>query len=218
MQNYIYLTYIELWAYGYWYCDSSERDTKFEQMLEILNKITHHEVELFDQLFEALNKFKDVDKILQLYDYLLDFQILPSSFIYSTVNSILNQNKSNNSDINKNIYINNSDIITKTKKFQKRTFHSIKERNIFGDKVKFNSKQSCPECDKEIDIIEISFNFKNMNKEIFWTICPLCGKYIIPKIDVVLGSEINVNHKKDESNTENNMSTTVSTKFVLHSP
>ena len=96
MQNYIYLTYIELWDYSYWYLDYSEKDNKFNQMLEVLNKITTHEVELFDLLFEALNKFKEVDKILQLYDYLLKYKILPSSFIYSTVNALLNKNKLSN--------------------------------------------------------------------------------------------------------------------------
>jgi hypothetical protein len=53
MQNYIYLTYIELWAYTYWYLDSFEKDNKFNHLLEILNKISLHEVELFDLLFEA---------------------------------------------------------------------------------------------------------------------------------------------------------------------
>jgi nicotinamide riboside transporter PnuC len=29
MQNYIYLTYIELWGFCYWYLDASEKDKKF---------------------------------------------------------------------------------------------------------------------------------------------------------------------------------------------
>jgi hypothetical protein len=180
MQNYIYLTYIELWAYSYWYLDNNEKDMKFNQMLEILNKITNHEVELFDILFEALNKFKEVDKILYLYDCLLKYKILPSSFIYSIVNTLLSKNKMTKSHSN-NYFPRNSDIIAKQKKHQKRTFHSIKEGNLFGDKVTFHSKQPCPECDKILDIIDISLNFKYTNKDIFWAKCPFCGKDIIPK-------------------------------------
>ena len=223
MQNYIYLTYIELWAYSYWYLDYSEKDNKFNQMLEVLNKITTHEVELFDLLFEALNKFKEVDKILQLYDYLLKYKILPSSFIYSTVNALLNKNKLSKCYSNSNLIRVNSDMNTKQKKHLKRTFHSIKEGNLLGDKVIFYSKQPCPECDKDIDMIEISLNFKNMKKEIFWTQCPLCGKNIIPKIGVILGSELNSikeNDDKDNDDKENDdiFNTSKYSKFVLHSP
>ena len=215
MQDYIYLTYIELWAYGYWYFDFSEKDTKFSQMLEILNKITHHEVELFDHLFEALNKFKEEDKILELYECLLNYKIVPSSFIYSTVNSLLNKNnklqKSYSSTIIPKI---KNDIITNEKKYQKRTFRCMKEENLLGDRVIFYSKQSCPECDKEIDMVELTLNLKNMKKEIFWTKCPLCNKDIIPKIGVLLGKEIINNNQNKDSN----IKTSKYTKFVLHSP
>ena len=211
MQNYIYLTYIELWAYSYWYLDNNEKDMKFNQMLEILNKITNHEVELFDILFEALNKFKEVDKILYLYDCLLKYKILPSSFIYSIVNTLLSKNKMTKSHSN-NYFPRNSDIIAKQKKHQKRTFHSIKEGNLFGDKVTFHSKQPCPECDKILDIIDISLNFKYTNKDIFWAKCPFCGKDIIPKLRVSLGYKI-LNKNKDSG-----FNTDKSTIFILHSP
>ena len=214
MQNYIYLTYIELWSYSYWFLDFSEKDIKFNQLLEILNKITHHEVELFDHLFEALNKSKESDKILQLYDILLKYNIVPSSYIYSTVNTILNKHKLVKSYSNNNFFRINKDINEKGKKNQKRTFHSMNEGNILGDKVIFYLKQPCPECYKDIDIIEVSLNFRNMVKEIFWAKCPLCGKYIIPKIDVLLGNEINVmKNDYDES-----INSSKFTKFVLHSP
>lgn len=215
MQNYIYLTYIELWAYGYWYIDFSEKDNKFNQMLEILNKITHHEVELFDHLFEALNKFKEEDKILQLYDCLLNYKIVPSSSIYSIVNSLLmKSHKMQKSYSNKIMPKINNDIMVNEKKSKKRTFHSTKEENILGDKVIFYCKQPCPECDKEIDMVDLSLNFKNMKKEIFWTKCPICNKEILPKIGVLLGNEIINNNKKN--NTKNNTSNY--TKFILHSP
>ena len=214
MQNYIYLTYIEFWSYSYWYLDFSEKDKKFNQLVEILNKITHHEVELFDHLFEALNKFKESDKILQLYDILLKYNLVPSSYIYSTVNTILNKHKLIKSYSNNNLLRVNNDINEKGKKNQKRTFHSIKEGNILGDKVVFYLKQPCPECYKDIDMIEVSLNFKNMTKEVFWAKCPLCGKDIIPKIGVLLGNEINI--IKDDY--DESINSSKFTKFVLHSP
>ena len=218
MLNYIYLTYIELWAYGYWYLDFSEKDNKFNQLLEILNKITHHEVELFDLLFEALNKSKETNKILQLYDFLLKYKISPSSFIYSTVNTILAKKRFSKS-LSINIQKMNKDLENKKKNI-KRTFHSMKEGFLLGDKVIFYSKQACPECDKEMNIADLSLNFKNTKKDIVWAKCPFCGQNIIPKLGVLLGSELknNKNNKNDDSNDINYNNTSVYTKFILHSP
>jgi hypothetical protein len=220
MQNYIYLTYIELWAYTYWYLDSFEKDNKFNHLLEILNKISLHEVELFDLLFEALNKFKEINKILQLYDCLLKCKITPSSFIYSTVNTILTRKR-----LSKTITIDiekmNNNLFVKQKN-NKRTFHSKIEGFLLGDKVIFFSKQDCPECDREMDIVDISLNFKNMKKEIVWAKCPFCGKNIIPKLGVLLGSELNnkknLDSDNDHDNHGNNNNTSTYTKFILHSP
>ena len=87
MKNYIYLSYLELWAYNYWYLDSFEKDQKFKELMDVLSRISFHETELFDNIFESLNKFKERSKILKLYDFLLKNQIPLSSYIYNTVNT-----------------------------------------------------------------------------------------------------------------------------------
>ena len=58
MKNYIYLTYIELWANNYPYFNPWEKDIKFNQMLEVLKKITYHEDE-FENLFATLKNLND---------------------------------------------------------------------------------------------------------------------------------------------------------------
>ena len=104
MKNYIYLTYIELWANNYPYFNSSEKDIKFNQMLEVLKKITYHEDE-FENLFATLKNLNEEYKILKLYDCLLKCKINPNSFIYDTVMPILKRwnlsNKSLSKEVNK---------------------------------------------------------------------------------------------------------------------
>ena len=51
-----------------------------------------------------------------------------------------------------------------------------------------------------------------VKKEMFWAQCPFCEKDIIPKLGVILGSEI-VN-----KNNNNDYNTSKYTKFILHSP
>ena len=213
MKNYIYLIYLELWAYNYWCLDSFEKEEKFNELLEILSKITFHEDELFDFIFESLNKFKDKNKILKLYDFLLKYQISPSSYVYQMVNSYLAKNLKKSASVCNYNSLNGK---LRYKKYNKKTIHSSKDGICLGDKIKFYNFQKCPECGSKIDITEICLNFKNMRKDFFWTKCQNCEKYIIPKLGVVLGTEI-IN-KEENEDIYNNYYSSIYTKFILHSP
>ena len=214
MKNYIYLVYLELWAYNYWYLESYEKEEKFAELLEILSKISFHDAELFDFLFESLNNFKDKSKILQLYDFLLKSQISPSSFIYQTVNSYFSKSLKKSASVAN--FKNNLIDYSNNNKSRKKCFRSFKDGKCFGDKIKFYNKQKCPECGDEIDISEICLNFKNMRKDFFWAKCPKCGKYIIPKLGVLLGTEI-LNKERGEDVYKEYYSSCY-TRFILHSP
>ena len=206
MKNYIYLSYLELWAYNYWYLDSFEKDQKFNELMDILSKISFHETELFDNIFESLHKFKERSKILKLYDFLLNSKIPLSSYIYNTVNAyFINRFKKSNSTCNLMNVLDTSN----NKKYQKKTFHSKEDGTCLGDTIKFYNRQRCPECCQEINMTEICLNFKNMKKDFFWVKCPKCENYIIPKLGVILGTEI---IKKGENHSSNY------NKFILHSP
>ena len=205
MENYVYLAFVELWAFSYWYLDSSEKDQKFNQLIKILDKIKNLEIELFQHLFEALEKFQENEKIMTLYEILLKYKMTPSSYIFSLVNNILKKNKLRKSN---DISFNSNSVESKYKSHLKRTFRTFNEINLLGDKVIFYTKQPCPECFKEIDILELSLNYKNMKKNIFWAQCPLCKKEIIPKLSVSLGSEL-INQKNKDC------CTSINTEFTL---
>ena len=222
MLNYIYLAYIQMWGYCYYYQSGNEKDYRFNQLIKILNKVYHHEIELFNFLFESLNKFQESDKILKLYERLLSYKITPNSFIYSIICKIIDKDKKSKVNNNKcqNEENNNYNDIEKYLKsssyninngfdqdFQRRTFRDEKEKNILGDLIIFKTNQICPECGKEINIEDMSLNFKNMKKDTLWAQCPLCNKYILPRLTVKLGNDIGLVEESSKT-----------TKFILHSP
>ena len=207
MKNYVYLAFVELWAFSYWYLDSSEKDIKFNQLIKILGEINNLEIELFQHLFEALEKFQENEKIMTLYEILLKYKMTPSSYIFSLVNNILKKKKLRKSNANEISFNSNSPVL-KNNSHLKRTFRSYNENNLLGDKVIFHTKQLCPECFKEIDVLELSLNYKNMKKNIFWAQCPLCKKEIIPKLSVSLGSEL-INQK------DGDFCSSINTEFTL---
>jgi len=223
IKNYIYLSYIELWAYNYWYLDPSEKNDKFKELFKVLSKINFHDSELLDKVFESLNKFKEKNKIIILYDFLIKNNINPSSYIYNIFNSYISKNiiksssSSNLLNNNNNNDKNGSKNGSKKAKYHKKTFHCCKDGKCLGDKIIFYPNQKCPECGQEIDITEICLNFKNMRKDFFWTKCPKCDKYIIPKLGVSLGNEI-TNIKGAKENAYYNYNSSNYTKFILHSP
>ena len=161
MLDYIYLTYIEVWGYSYWYQDIVEKDYRFEQMLEILDKIKHQEIEIINVLFESLNKFQEKEKIMRLYNKILAYKITPNSFIYSIVGKIVQKMADNREFL---VGIKANDISN----FPRRTFRSENETNILGDKIIFNCLQNCPDCNKLINIENLSRDYKKMKKDLCW--------------------------------------------------
>jgi hypothetical protein len=86
------------------------------------------------------------------------------------------------------------------KKFRKRTLKNKLENNVIGDKIIFSNNQPCFECGKIMNLKEICKNYKNMKKDYLWAKCTNCGNYILPKIEVQFGMEIN-NNKIIKQNT-----------------
>ena len=194
MQECIYLTYVVAWANTFWYLDRIEVEYRFEQLLEILEKINHYEIGILDSLFEALNKFDETEKIFKLYNFLLEHNVTPGNYIYSIVRKNKNKNKNTNNtqNINKNIIkkkdnldLNYNDI----RLFKKRTFHSEQDDLVIGDTIKFDCIQKCIECYKMIDVELISMDYKNMQKDILWAKCPECKQNIRPQLTVQLGND-----------------------------
>ena len=210
MKNYIYLTWLEVWAYSFWYVDINERHYRFDQMLDILGKIIHHEINIFNLIFDVLNKQKEDEMILKLYQKLLQLKINPSTFIYDIVSHILDkkQMKQILEDMKKNT--------SKDLKFNdfygshylERSFFSLSENLLYNYKLKFHSDYSCINCNHKINLLSRCQNFEKVKNDILWIKCK-CGEYLLPKITVNFGLDLLKNKSfQTYSNDE----------IVLHSP
>ena len=67
MINYLYLSWLEVWAFSFWYIDKKERPYRFNQMIDVLNKVLHHEMNILNLLFDVLNKHGEPQMMLKLY-------------------------------------------------------------------------------------------------------------------------------------------------------
>ena len=201
LKNYIYLTFIELFTYTFWYIDSDEKDRMFKKLKHILSNLTNFEIEIFDELFETLNKFNEFASILDLYRDLQKKKIIPSSFIYSTVNLLRNKIQ------NKIIQITKGE----TKKVRlKRQVLTKNQSYILSNKIIFITKFPCYDCENTIEIDKYSIDYKSIFKYMFWLKCPSCSKNIAPQLNIILGNELRRDSEKYQ--------TSKKIQYTLHSP
>lgn len=218
MENYIYLTWLELWAFSFWYVDKKERHYRFDQMITVLDKVIHHEMEVFDLLFDVLSKQNEDEMILKLYKKLIMYKLNPTIFIHSIIAKIIDRKQITALSLpKKGTIINHSDVIFNEEinddskgrnrvLFNKRTFKCEYEKQVVSENVKFNRYDTCIECSSTLDLPQISINFASMKKDVMWAQCAHCGAFNLPKLTVRIGDFVS----NSQSITED--------EVVLHSP
>ena len=222
MRNYIYLTWLEVWAYTFHYLDKIERPYRFNQMLDILDKVIHHEMNILNLLFEVLNEEMEQIMIFKLYQKLLQLKINPNNVIYNIISNILDKdqikelieaNKNNANAISLKF-----DINSKIKSsFKERTFLTKSDKLLISSKIKFDNIFYCVLCQekKKINLFTLCQNYEKVSNDIEWAPCPL-GHYNLPKIKVKFGFELYPSLQEKKSN--KNLSTCTTNEIVLHSP
>ena len=216
MKNYIYLTWLELWAFSFWYFDKKERKYRFNQLIKVLDKVIHHEMEIFNLLFDVLNKNKEEEMILKLYQKLIMFKLHPSTFIYDIINKLLDTQQIKeliSDELIKNkdeLFFNSYD---PPLSFRKRTFKNKCEQNVLTSQVQFYKFDQCIECQNLINLYDLCINFTNIKNDVMWVSCDN-GHCNLPKIIVRFGKELNT--QGNFFGIEGKTSTT--DEVVLHSP
>ena len=197
MKKYIYLCWMQMWALTFWYSEEKEQSYWFQELLRIIEVSSCYEMEIFNLLFEALNKYGKEEMVLKLYDILLKKHLNPSFQVHSIAMKIIEKNKDSNKNINMNDnlrkLLSNGEKSPKLKKnnFSRRTFRSRYYPNIYTENIKFYAFDTCIFCQKVIDLELISLNLKEMTRDLSWTSCPQCKELLLPKLTVQMGEEIN---------------------------
>ena len=196
MTNYIYLTWMEVWAFTFSNIDNKERQFRFNQLIEIINKVFHHDMNILNLIFDALNRNSENDMILKLYQKILCLKINPSYFIYNIVSSIIDKEQLN--ELNNNFNNISNEFFDDSKfKFKncnkspnlKRTFSSVEDNLEINKTLKIYSNFYCIKCREKINLINICTNFSNIKNDILWVMCK-CGQYNLPKITIKYGKEL----------------------------
>ena len=210
MKNYLYLTWLEIWAFTFWYNEHGEKHYRFDQMLDVLDKVIHHEMNILNLMFDILNQQNEQILIFKLYQKLLQLKINPSTFIYDIMSNVIDKKEI------KGLFEEMKKNVSKQLKFndynkknnRERTFLSINDNLPLETKPKFYYDYYCISCSEKINLYLTSKKFEGIRNDILWVKCKKCGEYNLPKIIVKFGLDFITSQSKSTSIED----------FVLHSP
>ena len=217
MINNLYLTWLEIWSYTFWYLDKDEREYRFDQALDILDKVIHHETNIFNLMFDVLNQQNEQEMIIKLYQKMLLLKINPSTNIYNIISNILDSDqikqllgkmKSDGNVLSPKF---NKEY---KKKFRTRTFLNWEDKKtLVNETLKFESVFPCIECMADINLYKLCRDFEGIKNDVLWAPC-INGHYNLPKLKINFGTEffpLNVKKHPEKS-------TSTLSDIVLHSP
>ena len=196
MTNYLYLTWLEIWAFTFTYIDEKEKQYRFNQLIDVLNKVFHHDMNILNLIFDTLHRNSQNEMILKLYQKLIILKITPTFFICNIVSSAIDKEQlrelNNNLQIASNKLIVDSNIKYKNCKKVKslrRTFSSVEDNLEINKTLKIYSNFSCIKCKEKINLSNVCKNFTDIKNDILWVMCK-CGQYNLPKITIKYGKEL----------------------------
>ena len=217
MKNNLYLTWLEIWSYTFWYFDKEEREYRFDQVLDILDKVIHHEINIFNLIFDALNQQNEPEMIIKLYQKMLLLKINPNTNIHNIVSNILDNDQMKNILDKMKSGDNTAASLKfnkKCEKFKKRTFLNVEDKSsLVNESLNFDTVFSCIECMEDINLYKLCQDFEGIKNDVLWAPCKN-GHYNLPKLKTSFGKEFfpfNCLKYPDHS-------TSTINDIVLHSP
>ena len=227
--NDIYISYLILFALTFWYTDEEERELRFNHMMQILDKIEVHNLEVMELLFNSMVKLGEEDFAIFLHSKYLNLHLNPSSKVFTTVSKILKKKqriyaeskvdtkKSNRSSMQ---YGNRSMHYTPKKNIDTKNFRTrtIKlpgiDDDILGEQILFDAYGICLDCKGIVNLekICIDLNNREISKDNGFRCSSKCYNWSLQKINFRIGTEL---YNKTISG---NNSSSVQESIMLYSP
>ena len=210
-QNDLYICYLIIWSMSLHYTDEKERDYRFLEMLEILEKIEEHDLKTFELLFKVLAEYSNDENIIILYRKFIHYRLNPSWEIFSIVSKIIKKKKiatKKNELLQQAISVKEikekfkqDEKILDKEKFRERIFRVINKDTIFSNNILFHGYIKCSACKNILNLKKICSDLsllktKKENSENEKIKClgkigdKPCNNYIEPKLKFKFGEEL----------------------------
>ena len=211
-ENALYLLWLNIFCLTLHYCEEREKQFRYEEMMDLLSLVTLEKRRIINLIASTLGKYGDEKMMIRFFENLKNFSYssyccLTNKFynekkIVSDIkkmniaNTRLSINYYRDSKVGINIFdiINNNSVKNlKPRTFELNTSPSNNPKDNVNQPTKeivlFDDKIECNHCLKNLEIGELTINFKNMNKEPQLK-CPECKQLFSPKVHIKFGDTV----------------------------
>ena len=218
MKNDVLICYLIIWALTYSYTDKDEKAYRFSNLIETLDKIEMHDIEVIELLFQTLANLNDEQNILSLYSKYMNLHLNPTWKIFTLVSKYVHKQNiypsqsgvRSGSKPSINYGIPSKSLSTsfskgesmQVKKHDNKTYRirSIRlpniDEDILGEEILFNAYGSCVDCKKGKESNEVvnlgnicnTLSSKDIKDNRFK--CNKCGNFSLQKLNFQLGTEL----------------------------
>ena len=175
-QNDLYLCYLILWSMAFWYMEEDEKEGRFFQMLQILQKVEEHDLKIFEVLFKTLVDYNRNENVILLYKKFIHLRLNPTWEMFSLVSKIIKKKKNidkKTSLLRQETYLKKSTLLPNKDRnvidydlFSNRTFKiQNKDDFIFSNKVLIHAYFICRKCNGIMNLGEICTGFRSLKME-----------------------------------------------------
>ena len=211
-ENALYLLWLNIFCLTLHYCEEREKQFRYEEMMDLLSLVTLEKRRIINLIASTLGKYGDEKMMIRFFENLKNFSYssyccLTNKFynekkIVSDIkkmniaNTRLSINYYRDSKVGINIFdiINNNSVKNlKPRTFELNTSPSNNPKDNVNQPTKeivlFDDKIECNHCLKNLEIGELTINFKNMNKDPQLK-CPECKQLFSPKVHIKFGDTV----------------------------
>jgi hypothetical protein len=136
MENYIYLSWIESFAITFYYCEIFEKPFRFQQLLNVINKLNWIDDETINLIFISVLEFGDDSMTIKLFDIFTSKNLLNNYTSFSNLVSKLSPKE--NYNIEQLLNLPNKKRLTNSTR--RSNVHLVHENSMFNIQVKSDYK------------------------------------------------------------------------------
>lgn len=190
MENYIYLSWVNIWALTFWYQEAEEKEYWFTRLLNVLDLIWNHELEIFELLFNILQTHGTKAMIIQLYSKMIKYHLNPSWEIFTLISGIKDNEATRLKILIKAKEVRQGESGYNINTFAPRTLKDSNDSNILTEEVLFYAYDNCINCQTQFDLFKECKDFKSMQREEMWIKCLQCTNNFLPTLKFRFGIEL----------------------------
>ena len=158
MSNYILLLWLKYFALSFWYLIPIERKTRWNEIKKVLLSCSFIDENLYTLILRVILNYGDINMVIEYFEFMKKKSYL--IYLLLKIKFSIEKKKKKSNNINNDNLNNNNEQENEKKLKRSLTKSTLKDDK---DKIIFETKVKCQNCNNEIDLLNITTDFSKMD-------------------------------------------------------